>query len=452
MIAMRLHRLAPAIALVGAATLAAQAPRRRPIEVLTLTPRGWTDGGSIPVMNAQPGRDVSPALSWSGVPEGTASFALFVHDVDVAIGNGSDDMLHWMVWNIPATALPEGVPQGGERPDGSRQISASGPYYRGPAAPATGPAHHYVFELFALDTMIGVPAVGAAPAATRAAVVAAMAGHVRGKGAVVGTFRRAAPAAVAPAASPPVDSVPVHDTFTVHSKALGEARPINVYTPTQYRAATGAAGRRFPVLYMPDGGIDEDFPHVARMVDSLAARGVIRPTIVVGVPNTERRRDLTGPTRVASDSAIAPHVGGSAAFRRFFRDELVPEIERRYRTTPERGIIGESLAGLFVVETFLEDPNLFTHYVALDPSVWWNKGTLVSSAGPLIATFDGSARTLYLASSQEPSSANGSAQLAALLRTARPTKLRWTYEPRPDLTHANIFHSLEQRALSDALR
>jgi phosphatidylethanolamine-binding protein (PEBP) family uncharacterized protein len=98
-----------------------------------------------------------------------------------------------MVWNLPATAtsLPKGVPHGAQRADGSRQISVSGPYYRGPAAPASGPAHHYIFELFALDTLIDVPAVGAPPAATRAAVMAAMAGHVRGKASLVGTFRRA---------------------------------------------------------------------------------------------------------------------------------------------------------------------------------------------------------------------------------------------------------------------
>ena len=82
------------------------------------------------------------------------------------------------------------MPQGPQLPDGSRQISGTGPYYRGPAAPATGPAHHYVFELYALDTMIDVPAVGASPAETRAAVFAAMAGHVRGKAVTVGLFKR----------------------------------------------------------------------------------------------------------------------------------------------------------------------------------------------------------------------------------------------------------------------
>lgn len=176
---------------------AAQAPARRPaMQTMTLATTAWTDGGRIPDRYAQPGHDVSPALTWSGVPAGTASFVLIVHDIDAPAGNGLDDLLHWMVWNIPAasTSLPEGVPQGGQRTDGSRQISASGPYYRGPAAPASGPAHHYVFELFALDTLVDVPAVGAAPAATRAAVTAAMAGHVRGKGSLTGTFRRTPPA------------------------------------------------------------------------------------------------------------------------------------------------------------------------------------------------------------------------------------------------------------------
>ena len=96
------------------------------------------------------------------------------------------------MWNIPGAerALAEGVPQGASLPSGARQISVTGPNYRGPAAPATGAPHHYVFELFALDTMLDVPAVGASPAQTRAAVVAAMAGHVRAKGVYTGIYRR----------------------------------------------------------------------------------------------------------------------------------------------------------------------------------------------------------------------------------------------------------------------
>lgn len=173
----------------------AQAQARTPMRVLTLTTTAFADGGQIPARHAQTGRDVSPALSWSGAPDSTRSYVLLVHDADAAQGDGTDDTLHWLVWNIPgtATALPEGVASGAQLPDGTRQISVSGPYYRGPAAPSTGPAHHYVFELYALDTTINVQPTAMSPAATREAVMRAMAGHVRAKGALVGLYRRPAP-------------------------------------------------------------------------------------------------------------------------------------------------------------------------------------------------------------------------------------------------------------------
>lgn len=172
----------------------AQNRGRGAIRVMTLTSSAFTDGGMIPAKHAQVGRDVSPPLSWSGAPDSTLSYVLIVHDADAAIGDGSDDMLHWMVWGIPGTttSLVEGLPQGA-LPNGMRQISGTGPYYRGPAAPASGPAHHYVFELYALDANVNVAAVGLAPPATRAAVMAAIATHVRGKGVLVGLYRRPAP-------------------------------------------------------------------------------------------------------------------------------------------------------------------------------------------------------------------------------------------------------------------
>ena len=195
-----------AMGVTSAATLFAQNPSvppapqgrgggrgRGPVIVMALTSPAFVDGARIPDRNAQAGHDVSPSLSWIGAPDSTASFVLIVHDLDTAIGNGTDDMLQWMVWNIPGSthSLPEGVPQGGQLADGSRQISGTGPYYRGPAAPASGPVHHYAFELYALDMMLDVPAVGAAPAATRAAVMAAMATHIRGKAVTVGFYKRA---------------------------------------------------------------------------------------------------------------------------------------------------------------------------------------------------------------------------------------------------------------------
>lgn len=162
------------------------------VQIMTLSTTAWPDGGQIPTKHTQVGTEVSPPLSWSAPPDGTQSFVLIVHDVDAAIGNGTDDLLHWMLWNIPASArsVPEGVPQGSQLADGTRQISASGPYYRGPGALASGPTHHYVFELFALDSTVDIQPVGQSPPLTRAAVVAAMAGHMRGKAVYTGLFKR----------------------------------------------------------------------------------------------------------------------------------------------------------------------------------------------------------------------------------------------------------------------
>ena len=166
--------------------------RRGGVQVMTLTTTAWPDGGTIPAKYAQPGEQVSPPFTWSNVPDGVVSFVLIARDLDAATGNGTDDILHWMLWNIPGQSrgLPEGIPSAPQLPDGTRQISVSGPYYRGPGAPAAGPPHHYTFELFALDSTIDVAAVGQSPQQTRAAVVAAMAGHVRGKAAYVGRFKR----------------------------------------------------------------------------------------------------------------------------------------------------------------------------------------------------------------------------------------------------------------------
>lgn len=246
----------------------------------------------------------------------------------------------------------------------------------------------------------------------------------------------------------PADPVPVHTAFAIESRAVGEIRTINVYTPPGYESSPRTA---YPVLYMPDGGIGEDFPHIVNTIDSLIALHAIRPVIVVGIENTQRRRDLTGPTIIAADSAIAPRVGGSAAFRQFIRDELMPEIRQRYRCTDETAIVGESLAGLFVVETFLLEPALFRRYIALSPSVWWNGGALVQSAPPRVAALGRDQRTLFMASADETAIAAGTSALAATLRAAAPPSLTWYYEPRPDLHHDTIFRAMIPAAFAKLL-
>lgn len=179
--------LATAMIVAEPASARAQRGRRAPVAMMNLAPTGWTTGGAMPARHTQAGAELSPALRWTGAPDDAVSFVLIVHDATVPMGNGIDDLLYWMLWNIPAstTSLPEGVPSASELPDGTRQLSASGPYYRGPARAADDPAHHVIFDLYALDTMIDVPAVSDSPADTRAAVLAAIAGHVRGKATIV---------------------------------------------------------------------------------------------------------------------------------------------------------------------------------------------------------------------------------------------------------------------------
>src|SRR4051794_4585195 len=164
---------------------------------MTLTVSGFPDGGQIPVKFSQaapgaaPGEGTSPAMRWINAPVGTLSFFLHMHDLDVARNKTTDDQAHWVLWNIPASAtgLPEGVPKGTQLSDGNYQISATGPVYRGPGAPANGPLHHYIFELYALDTKLDVKPAGDA-FETRANVMKAIQGHILAKAVYTGLFRR----------------------------------------------------------------------------------------------------------------------------------------------------------------------------------------------------------------------------------------------------------------------
>lgn len=168
-----------------------------PAPAMTLTVTGFPDGGPIPVRFSQvapgaaPGEGTSPAMTWTNTPPGTRSFVLHMRDLDVARNKTTDDQVHWLVWNIPptATGMAEGAPKGAQLPDGSYQASATGPVYRGPGAPATGPVHHYMFEIFALDTTIDVKPLADA-FESRAAVMKAMQGHVLGKAVYGGLFKR----------------------------------------------------------------------------------------------------------------------------------------------------------------------------------------------------------------------------------------------------------------------
>ena len=158
---------------------------------LTLTSPDLVDGAVIPDKFTQKGGATagSPKLEWSNVPAGTVTFALLMHDPDVAMAKKMDDVTHWMAFNIPgsATSLPASVPNDPKLADGTIQIMNTGRRvgYMGPGAPAPGPYHHYTFILFALDTTLSL-----GPDATRADVEKAMDGHILAKGVLAGRFHQ----------------------------------------------------------------------------------------------------------------------------------------------------------------------------------------------------------------------------------------------------------------------
>jgi uncharacterized protein len=242
----------------------------------------------------------------------------------------------------------------------------------------------------------------------------------------------------------PAEPLVIGDTFTIESKIMGEVRRVNVLIPTVYGQKPAAS---LPVLYMLDGGLDEDFLHIAGLVQILVSDGSMRPFVLVGIPNTSRRRDMTGPTSSAEDRKIAPAVGGSATFRRFIKEELMPTIRARYQTTDEAGIMGESLAGLFVVETFFVEPALFSSYIAIDPSIWWDNEELVKSADARLIEAPPSGKSLFLASSDEPVIAGCTARLAAAAQVHPVQGFAFHYLPLPAESHATIYHPAALMAL-----
>ncbi|HEY6340643.1 MAG TPA: YbhB/YbcL family Raf kinase inhibitor-like protein [Bryobacteraceae bacterium] len=157
-------------------------------------------GLTLPLLAQNGGRGGAPAppamtMTISGFPDGSQIPVKFSQAAPgVAVGEGNkttDDQVHWVVWNIPASAtgLAEGVPKGSQLADGSYQISATGPMYRGPGAGANGPFHHYTLELYALDTKLAVkPSSDAFE--TRANVIKAIQGHILAKAVYGGLFRR----------------------------------------------------------------------------------------------------------------------------------------------------------------------------------------------------------------------------------------------------------------------
>ncbi len=241
----------------------------------------------------------------------------------------------------------------------------------------------------------------------------------------------------APAAAQPVP-ITIGETHTLASKPLAQERVVNVYLPADY----ATSGKTYPVLYLIDGGLDQDFLHIAgtSALGALWARS--QDVIVVGIATKDRRRELTGPTQDAALLKEFPTAGGSAAFRAFIRDEVMPMVAKSYRTSGQTGVIGESLAGLFIVETYLNEPDLFDHYAAISPSLWWDDERLAKASAGLLAKPSAKPHRLYLSIANEGREMQTGLDRLVSALAANPREGRaWCYAPHHDLTHATIYHT-----------
>lgn len=239
------------------------------------------------------------------------------------------------------------------------------------------------------------------------------------------------------------DTIPKHDSLTLSSKFVNEDRVINVWTPPNYNESVD----RFPVLYMPDGGIKEDFPHVANTLSKLLVEKKIPPFILVGIENTERGRDLTGFSESEYDKQFCPVTDGAKNFRAFITNELMPEINKSYKTNKSKGIIGESLAGLFVMETLFLKPDSFDFYIAIDPSLWWNNQYLVKNADSLLTNLPNRNTKLWFAGSDAKDISKATRRLEKILENDSTKKLTWKYSDEPNEKHSTIFRATKEKAL-----
>ncbi len=244
------------------------------------------------------------------------------------------------------------------------------------------------------------------------------------------------------------DPIPNHDTFKIKSKQVGETRIINVWTPPMYKNSTES----YPVLYMPDGGIKEDFPHIANTIAKLIKEKSIPPIILVGIENTKRGRDLTGYSESDYDAQFCPLTDGAKNFRAFITQELMPKINSKYKISNTKGIIGESLAGLFVMETFMQHPESFDFYIAFDPSIWWNDHYLVRNANDLLSKFPDKEIKLWFAGSSAEDISQYTNELAKKIENNTPSKLKWKYSNEPKEKHNTIFRATKEKALKWMLK
>ena len=229
----------------------------------------------------------------------------------------------------------------------------------------------------------------------------------------------------------------------VDSHVLRESRTLNILLPPSYVESK----KTYPVIYLLDGATNEDYHHVAGLVDFLTTYQLMPESILVGIANTDRGRDFTHPSTNSEDKKALPTGGGSAAFMDFLGSELQPYIQTHYRVGKRKMIIGQSLGGLLATEILLTRNRLFDTYIIVSPSLWWADGALVKGASDFSAADVDGRRTVILSiGTEHPAMHEGMNALRAVLARAGDA-IDVTFMPLPEETHATILHRAIYRAL-----
>lgn len=216
----------------------------------------------------------------------------------------------------------------------------------------------------------------------------------------------------------------------IHSRILGETRTCQICLPASY---SWAPDRRYPVLYVLDG--ETHFLHTAASADFLSAQGEIPELIVVAITSTVRIRDFT-------QTDWSSHwIGGGGAnnFKRFLSSELIPDIEKKYRTNGFRILFGHSAAGQFVLYTLTAEPALFNAYAAFSPSLDWDDYLPQRSLQESFEHSDSLKAFLYFAWSDDFGEALAVDQgILETLKAKSPQGFRWAAKAFPEETHMSI--------------
>lgn len=251
-------------------------------------------------------------------------------------------------------------------------------------------------------------------------------------------------AGTAPASQPYV----MAQTYPISSGILKEERVINVMLPEGYAEHPELS---YPVIYLLDGGQHEDFTHMAGAVQYASFSWVQRlpPSILVGIANTDRKRDMTfkasasfvWPKWMHAYSDAYKFAGGSANFMAYIENEVMPFVQTHFRTNQEKTLLGQSLAGLFASEVLLKKPQLFTNYIIMSPSFWWDNQSLLKTAPDYLKNLPASVRQVYLAVGNEgPEMVADAKAFAKAIKQAQPKTLRFVFEYLPKEDHGSILH------------